>query len=118
MPFGSKGYKKASTEAVTRLVEALWEWTDGGQLPVVVDTSPCTHTLRHCEPELDPALRERYEKLEILDGVEFARKHVVPHLEARRRPGTVALYPVCSMVRMGLDGQLSDVVEPFCSDSA
>jgi D-lactate dehydrogenase len=117
MPFGSKGYKEASAAAVARLVEALWEWTDGGLLPVVVDTSPCTHTLRHCGLDLEPALRERHEKLEILDGIEYARKHVVPHLAARRRPGTVALHPVCSTVRMGLDGQLSDVVEPFCSEA-
>ncbi|MEE8218705.1 MAG: FAD-binding and (Fe-S)-binding domain-containing protein, partial [Vicinamibacteria bacterium] len=47
MPFGSKGYKEASTEAVSRLVRAIWEWTDEGRLPVVMDTSPCAHTLRH-----------------------------------------------------------------------
>jgi D-lactate dehydrogenase len=117
MPFGSKGYKEASREAAARLVEAMWEWSDAGRLPVVVDTTPCTHTLRHCGPELDPALRERHEKLEILDGVEFACRYVVPHLEARRRQGAVALHPVCSAVRMGLDGQLRAVAAPFCSEA-
>jgi D-lactate dehydrogenase len=117
MPFGSKGYKEASREAAARLVEAMWEWSDAGRLPVVVDTTPCTHTLRHCGPELDPALRERHEKLEILDGVEFACRHVVPHLEARRPQGAVALHPVCSAVRMGLDGPLRAVAAPFCAEA-
>ena len=116
MPFGSKGYKEASTEAVSRLVRAIWEWTDEGRLPVVLDTSPCAHTLRQCGPELDRDLRDRYEKLEILDGVELAANRILPHLEARRLQGAVALHPVCSAVKMGIGGLLSKVVEPFCTE--
>ncbi len=116
MPFGSKGYKEASTEAVSRLVRAIWEWTDEGRLPVVLDTSPCAHTLRHCGLELNRDLRDRYEKLEILDGVELAANRILPHLEARRLQGAVALHPVCSAVKMGIGGLLSKVVEPFCTE--
>jgi D-lactate dehydrogenase len=98
-------------------VAALWEWTDQGQRPVILDTSPCAHTLRHCGPDLDPGLRERHERLEVLDGVEFALRYVVPTLEPRRRLGRVALHPVCSTVRMGIDGQLTKVVELFCTEA-
>jgi D-lactate dehydrogenase len=117
MPFGSKGYKEAAAVAASRFVAAIWEWTDEGRLPVVLDTSPCGHTLRHCGPELDVGQRDRHERLEMLDGVEFALKHVVPHLEARHPQGAVALHPVCSTVRMGIDGLLSKVVEPFCAEA-
>jgi D-lactate dehydrogenase len=117
MPFGSKGYKEASRVAASRLVDALWGWTDEGRRPVMLDTSPCSHTLRHCGPELDTILRGRHERLEILDGVEYALKHVVPHLEARRRQRSIALHPVCSAVKMGTAELLPRVVEPFCRDA-
>jgi D-lactate dehydrogenase len=117
MPFGSKGYKEAATVAASRLVAAIWEWTDEGRRPVVLDTSPCAHTLRNCGPELETGLRERHERLEMLDGVEFALKHVVPRLEPRHPQGRVALHPVCSTVRMGIEGLLSKVVEPFCAEA-
>jgi D-lactate dehydrogenase len=98
-------------------VSALWEWTDEGRLPVVLDTSPCTHTLRHCGPELEPGLRERFERLELVDSVEFASSTIVPRLETHRSQGTVALHPVCSAVKMEIDGLLPRVVEPFCAEA-
>ena len=51
----------------------------------------------------------------MLDGTEYALRHVVPHLEVREPQGAVALHPVCSAVKMGTDGQLARVVEPFCA---
>jgi D-lactate dehydrogenase len=104
--------------SVSRLVEALWEWTAEGRLPVVVDTSPCAYTLRTCRPELDPDLRSRYDKLQILDGIEFALEEVVPGLTAHNPVGTVALHPVCSTVKMGLEEQFAKVVQRFCEEAA
>jgi D-lactate dehydrogenase len=115
MPFASKGYHRAYEESVSRLVAALWEWSGGGELPIVVDTSPCSYTLRHCAPDLDPELRIRYEQLRILDGIEFALESVVPGLEPRRPRGEVVLHPVCSAVTMELEDAMRKVVEPFCS---
>jgi D-lactate dehydrogenase len=117
MPFGSKGYQEASMTSVSRLVKALWGWTGEGRLPVLVDTSPCAYTLRTCGPELDPELRLRYEKLRILDGIEFALEEVVPGLTVHRAVDSVALHPVCSTVKMGLEEQLARVVQRFCEDA-
>jgi len=117
MPFGSKGYREASVMSVTRLVKALWRWTEEGRLPVVVDTSPCAYTLRTCGPELDAELRSRYERLQILDGIEFALEEVVPGLKVHDRAGTVALHPVCSTVKMGIDQQLAHVLASFCENT-
>jgi D-lactate dehydrogenase len=118
MPFGSKGYGEAAGVAASRLVAALWEWTEEGRLPVVLDTSPCAHTLRHCGPDLEPAARERHERLQLLDGVEFALEQVVPRLETTHPGGRVVLHPVCSTVKMVIDDLLPRVVEPFCSEAA
>jgi D-lactate dehydrogenase len=115
MPFASKGYLEASVDAASRLVDALDTWSGGGELPIIIDTSPCSYTLCHCGPDLDPELRERYERLRILDGIEFALEHVVPRLEARRPAGEVVLHPVCSAVKMELEDAMRAVVAPFCS---
>ncbi len=114
MPFASRGYREASVTSVTRLVEALWAWSGGGRVPIVIDTSPCAYTLRTCGPELDPELRSRYERLHIIDSIEFAVAEVIPNLTAHRTVGGVALHPVCSAVKMGLEQQLADAVRPFC----
>jgi len=114
MPFGSKGYREASLTAASRLVNSLWEWTDAGRLPVVVDTSPCAYTLRTCGPMLSPEARSHYENLQILDGIEFAAEEVVPRLTAQQSVETVVLHPVCSTVKMGLEERLVDLVQRFC----
>jgi D-lactate dehydrogenase len=84
---------------------------------VVVDTSPCAHTLRTCGPELSPELRSRYENLQILDGIEFALEEVVPELTVYHPVRTVALHPVCSIVKMGLEDQFEQVVRRFCENA-
>jgi D-lactate dehydrogenase len=117
MPFGSKGYRDAAGLAASRFVEAIWEWTDEGRLPAVLDTSPCAHTLRECGPGLAPDLRAKHERLELLDGLEYAGTQVVPGLKAGPAAGRVALHPVCSTVKMGLEGLLAEVVEPFCAEA-
>jgi D-lactate dehydrogenase len=117
MPFGSKGYQEAALVAASRFVEAIWQWTDEGRLPVLLDTSPCAHTLRSCGPLLDPGLRAFHERLRMLDGLEFALEHVVPHLEARHAAGRIALHTVCSTVKLGIDGLLPKVAQPFCKEA-
>ncbi len=116
MPFGSKGYRRASVEAASKLVTAMVEWTDGGRLPVMVDTSPCAYTLKTCGPDLPADLRRSYQQLRILDGIEFASESVVPNLTARHPAAGVVLHPVCSVVKMDLAEAMSAVVERFAED--
>jgi D-lactate dehydrogenase len=113
MPFGSKGYRRASVESVSRLVAALVEWTDGGRIPVMVDTSPCAYTIKTCGADLPPDLRASYEQLRFLDGIQFASEFVVPNLAARQLAARIVLHPVCSVVKMDLVEAMVAVVEPF-----
>ena len=68
----------------------------------MIDTSPCTLTLKRCEPDLTPANRDRHRQLEILDGVELADRLLVAGLEVARRKSHVALHPTCSTAKLGL----------------
>lgn len=115
VPFSSKGYAEAHAFAANRAIERFFRWSDGGRLPVVVDTSPCTLGLTTCRSVLTPGNQARFDTLTILDGVAFAHDTLLPGLGAARRAGRVAIHPVCSVTRMNLGGKL-EAIARFCSD--
>ncbi len=115
VPFSSKGYTEANTFTVNRAIERFWAWSDGGRLPVVVDTSPCTYGLKTSRPNLTAENQVRFDRLKILDGVEFTHDTLLPRLGAKRKAGPVALHPVCSVTKMDLGAKLEGIAR-FCSD--
>jgi D-lactate dehydrogenase len=115
VPFSSKGYAEAHRLAVNRTVESFWRWTDGGRLPVVVDTSPCTYGLRTSRDVLDAVNQTRLDALTVLDSVEFAARTLVPALTIRRRHRRVVLHPVCSVLKMNVAADLEQIARA-CAD--
>jgi D-lactate dehydrogenase len=116
VPFSSKGYDAGHRVAVNTAVERFWNWSDGGRLPVVVDTSPCTFGLRTCRASLTDENRMRFDRLRILDVVEFLDT-LLPSLPIRHRRGPVVLHPVCSATKMGLAPALERIAGA-CSERA
>jgi D-lactate dehydrogenase len=114
-PFSSKGYVEAHQFMVNRAVESLWEWTDRGRLPVVIDTSVCTHGLKACRSALSVESAARFDRLTIWDSVEFAAEHVLPKVTVRRRERCTVLHPVCSLVEMNLAGKFERIARA-CSE--
>ncbi|MFM7193354.1 MAG: FAD-binding and (Fe-S)-binding domain-containing protein, partial [Bacteroidota bacterium] len=100
--FSSKGYKDAAGLVAARLIERLWEATEGGVHPVVVDVTSCTQTMLSCGPVLPESARLKYGKLRILDSITFAADHLLPKLAITKVPGTLAVHPVCSAQKLGL----------------
>jgi D-lactate dehydrogenase len=111
VPFASKGYDDAHHHALNGTVERLWAWTDQGRLPVVVDMSPCTYGLVTTRSSLTPENQLRFDRLRILDAVAFAADQLVPRLGAVRKAGSVALHPVCSLIKLGLAPKLEAVAK-------
>ena len=72
VPFSSKGFDAAHHEAVNHAIESFWKWTGEGAIPVVVDTSPCSHGLLTARPHLTAENQARFDKLRIIDSIEFA----------------------------------------------
>ncbi|HEY6555281.1 MAG TPA: FAD-binding oxidoreductase, partial [Vicinamibacteria bacterium] len=110
-----KGYDEAHAVAVNRAGARFWEWSDEGALPIVIDTSPCTYGLTTCRAHLTAANQTRFDRLRILDGVAFVHDEILPRLTIRRRFRSVALHPVCSLVKMNLSGKLEGIAR-FCCD--
>lgn len=109
VPFSSKGYDLAHEVAVNRAIARFWEWSDHGRLPIVLDTSPCTYGVTTCRASLTPENREKCDQLRILDSVAFVHDQLLPRLTIRRAVSSVALHPVCSVIKLNLSGKLEGI---------
>src|SRR4030095_138244 len=58
MPFASKGYNQASQIALRKTLQQMWDWSEHGQIRIVIDTTSCTHTLRTCSDDLSAEDKE------------------------------------------------------------
>jgi D-lactate dehydrogenase len=102
VPFSSKGFEAAHDHSVDRTVENFYRWSNGGELAIVVDTSPCTYGLKTARPNLKPENQAKFDKLRILDSIEFAHDTLLPKLKIHRKVHSVALHPVCSATKMAI----------------
>lgn len=102
MPFSSKGFNEAYREQALRLLDNLWEWSNHGELPVIIDAASCTHTVVDSMPEiLDDDQRERFDAIRILDVVQWLNDEVIEHLPITANQGKIAVHPPCSGQHLG-----------------
>ncbi len=111
MPFSSKGYTQAYREMLHQTLKQMWEWSLAGRLPIVIDASSCAYTLRTCDSVLEGEDLELWQKLTILDSVEFARDWLMPNLKIIPLVESVALHPNCALRKLNLDNSLQRIVQ-------
>jgi len=116
VPFSSKGFEAAHHASVDRTVENFYRWSNGGELAIVVDTSPCTYGLKTARPHLSPENQARFDKLRIVDSVEYAHDVLLPKLSVHRKVHSVALHPVCSATKMAIVPKLV-TISNACSET-
>lgn len=117
MPFSSKGFTEAFERKATELLERLWQWSNHGELPVVIDAASCTHTVVDSLPEvLKETDRERFARLRIFDSVEWLRDDVVTHLPITHPQGKIAVHPPCSGAHLGNTEALLELAQ-LCGDA-
>jgi D-lactate dehydrogenase len=117
MPFASKGYKNAYRATLHNTLLKLWDWSEAGKYPIVIDTTSCTHTLQTCVDELDMEDRSLWKKLTLIDSIEFLHDVVLPKLDVRPLNEEVILHPNCSARKLGLDSKLLAIAQK-CARSA
>ena len=115
VPFSSKGYDEAHRAAVNHAIERFWAWSEEGRLPVVLDTSPCAYGLASCRPYLIPENQQRFDQLRILDSVAFVHDELLPRLTVVRKVRSVAIHPVCGVLKLDLTGKL-EAIARACSE--
>ena len=111
--FGSKGFGEAYRYIANRIVEQLWVSSLEGVVPVVMDISSCTYTLHHLRPVLTDENRVKFDKLVIMDSVDYLHDVVIPVCKAGVKKGNIVLHPVCSLQKMGTDHKFRKVAETF-----
>ncbi|MGV3505091.1 MAG: FAD-binding and (Fe-S)-binding domain-containing protein [Adhaeribacter sp.] len=114
--YSSKGYSKAFAFTANDTIASLWDWTDQGRLPVVLDITSCTHTLQTCRPVLSPENREKFDKLKIIDSIDYLADYLLPKAPLLRKRGKIVLHPVCSLQKMGLEGKFVKVARQLAEE--
>ncbi len=117
VPWSSKGLRAGHARMAAATAAALWRWTGGGQLPVVVDASSCTQGIAEEIGEaLDEDARERHAQLEVIDSVTWALERVAPKLEVSEKVATAAIHPTCSGRHIGTNADLVSLAWKLAED--
>ncbi len=116
-PWSSKGYRRGHDHMAAKTAAALWRWSDGGTLPVVIDASSCALGLREeIAPCLSDAERERFQRIEILDSIAWVHDRLLARLTVGRRLERIAVHPTCAAGQLGLAGKLEAIARELAHD--
>ncbi len=116
--WGHRGFTDGRRYIANQLVEAMWEWSDGGRVRVMCDVSSCTKTiLSEVEGDLSEKNRERYQRIEVTDVVPWLLRDVLPRLEVTKPKQAIALHPTCASVELGVDGDM-EAIAALCAREA
>ncbi len=111
--FSSKGHQKAYEYTVNQTIAKLWEDSNSGKLPVVLDVSSCTHTLLGSRVALTEENKKKFDALRIIDSIDFIAEFIIPRVNIVRKKQNVVLHPVCSLKKMGLNDKFYNVAQAF-----
>jgi len=114
--FSSKGYSQAYRYTAAQVADQLWEASDQGRIPIVMDVSSCTFTLLQLGAALEPAQRRQYEQLRILDSIDYLQEMVLPRTTAVKKKDRIVLHPVCALEKMGSRQKFIQVAQQLAYD--
>jgi D-lactate dehydrogenase len=116
-PWSSKGYRRGQDHMAAKTAAAMWRWSEGGSLPVVIDASSCSlGLLEDLAPRLPEDERERYEQIEVLDSIAWAHDRLLSRLQVKRRVGAAAIHPTCATSRLGLTAKLEAIARELAEE--
>lgn len=110
-PFSSKGFNDAYAYMANQTIAKLWTCTQEGKLPVVLDITACTHTLHDCRPILTTEHKQYFDKLNIIDSIDYIADYVLPNATVRTKKSSIAVHPVCSLYHMGMTAKFVDIAK-------
>ncbi len=116
MPFSSKGYRIAAQSSANTTIEALWYATEHGAKPIVIDVSSCSYTFQHLKEHLTTDNQQRYASMKFVDAISYIETHLADRLKFSQKRHSVALHPVCSVVKMGLSEQFTALAQRCADD--
>lgn len=114
--FSSKGFGDAYKFTVNDIVERLWKWTNEAALPVVIDVSSCAYTLHNIRHALTEENKNRFDRLKIIDSVDYLFDYVILQPMQVKRKDKIVLHPVCSLTKMNTQHKFVKVAQHFANN--
>ncbi|MFI5783228.1 FAD-binding and (Fe-S)-binding domain-containing protein [Nocardia sp. NPDC051570] len=113
----SKGFHDGNAYMADKIVENLWEWTDSGRLPVVIDASSCAlGVLDEITDLLTPENLTHRDNMTIMDATAWAQQHLLPALTVTAKLDRVAVHPTCSTRHLHVDGPLTEIAAALANE--
>jgi len=106
MPYDSKGMNLLADQKSKQLEAALWQASEQGKWPVLMDTSPCA---KH-------SMEKFTQSMEILEPTVFVQKYLLNHLTITPIKETVMLHVTCSSRRMGIENSMLELAQRCTTD--
>ncbi|MFI5027520.1 MAG: FAD-binding and (Fe-S)-binding domain-containing protein [Solirubrobacterales bacterium] len=117
LPWSSKGFGEAHRHKANEMVGRLWDWSGGGELPIVIDAASCTQAIAAPgEGALVEENAERLAGLEVLDSVAWAHDRLLPCLKIGARVGSATVHPTCATRHLGLAPRLGALVAALAEE--
>ncbi|SON51807.1 FAD-binding and (Fe-S)-binding domain-containing protein [Vibrio tapetis] len=101
MPYKSKGFVETAQSKAQQLEEALWQATEEGKYPVLMDTSPCASLTKETLTK----------KISVYEPFQFVAEFAMPRLKIKKQPEPVMLHITCTSRRNGLASIMQRVTE-------
>lgn len=113
-PWKSKGMTRGHTAMARTVLPALWDATDRGRLPVVVDASSCTEGLDELRDAVDGP--DGTHRVRVIDALELVTEHLLDRLTVTAPVGSIVLHPTCSTERRGTSSLLERIARRISPD--
>jgi D-lactate dehydrogenase len=114
--FSSKGFKDAYYFTANNIVQRLWNSSKEGLLPIVIDVSSCAYTLHNIRPVLNDENKHKFDRLTIMDSVDFLHDMVMPMVTVKQKKSNIVLHPVCSLEKMKTQNKFVSVAQYFADE--
>jgi len=113
--FSSKGYPVAASEKQAEWIAKVWELSDQGRLPIVMDLGSCSAFINQT-PGLSTDSMAKLAKLKILDSIEFAHDVVLPKLSIVKKLPRIAIHSVCANQKADWEEKLIRIADACAED--
>jgi D-lactate dehydrogenase len=106
MPYESKGMENIAHTKAQQLENLLWQVSEQGRYPILMDTSPCAKR----------SIEQFEKQMKIYEPVKFATKYLLPNLQITPIDETVLVHITCSSRRMGIEASMLELARHCASD--
>jgi len=105
MPYQSKGFVETARDKLKQLEATLWQASEQGRYPILMDTSPCANT----------SINSMSNKLKIYEPFLFIAEHILPAIKVTAQKAPIMLHITCSSRKQGL-ANIMEKVSRACSE--